>query len=133
MNKLKNCPFCGKKVEMKKIPLWNDRRIGYYNCYKYEVRCENCGCTINVKNNDTIYRDDEIAKENVIKAWNKRTKCDIPNKANKIKPKIGNWILLENYSAKCSRCKTISKNVWDSNHIDKYCRNCGAEMKCEEL
>ena len=71
MNKLKKCPFCGSEVEIKKIPLWHGSH-GYYDCYEYKIKCDNCGCSLDTPKNDTIYRDDEVAKENVIKIWNKR-------------------------------------------------------------
>lgn len=71
--KLKPCPFCGTKVEMMKIPLWHDSH-GYHGCYEFKIRCENCGCTLNYSQNDTIYRSEEKAMENVVNAWNRRSK-----------------------------------------------------------
>lgn len=70
---LKTCPFCGKEVELKKEPLWNGSH-GYFGCYEYVIKCDNpkCQCSINLWQNDTIYRSDEEAKRNAIKAWNRR-------------------------------------------------------------
>ena len=31
------------------------------------IKCENCGCTVDQPKNDSIYRSEEEAKENVIK------------------------------------------------------------------
>ena len=73
MTELKPCPFCGRKVRMRKYPLWHDSH-GYYGCYEYVIECENpqCGCHIKLSQNDTIYRNKEEAKRNAIKAWNRR-------------------------------------------------------------
>ena len=76
---LKPCPFCGTKVEMTKIPLWNDSH-GYRDCYEFKIRCKNFGCTLNYSQNNTIYWSEEKAMENVVSVWNKRNKnnedCD---------------------------------------------------------
>ena len=76
MINLKPCPFCGESVYIEKKPLWhtyNDGTTrGYFGCYEYEIKCNNCGCNIPLKGNDTIYNDDKTAKENAIKAWNRR-------------------------------------------------------------
>ena len=70
---LKTCPFCGKEVELKKEPLWNGSH-GYVGCYEYVIQCNDpkCRCSINLGQNDTIYRSDEEAKRNAIRAWNRR-------------------------------------------------------------
>ena len=70
---LKPCPFCGCRVSLEKRPLWGGGR-GYYGAYKFIIECPNidCGCQINLRQNDTIYRDEETAKQNVIAAWNRR-------------------------------------------------------------
>lgn len=73
MIKLKPCPFCGSKVELEKRPLWRDSH-GYFGCYEFVIECKNpeCLCRIYLNKNDTIYREEEKAKENAIRAWNKR-------------------------------------------------------------
>lgn len=71
MTELKSCPFCGKDVELEKRPLWHGSH-GYYGCYKYIIECKHCGCNRKLFGNDTIYNDEEIARENAINAWNKR-------------------------------------------------------------
>ncbi len=68
---LKPCPFCGANVRVKKKKLL--RGVHYtLNYYKYVIRCKNCGCRVRLEGNDTIYRSDEEAKANAIKAWNRR-------------------------------------------------------------
>ena len=64
---LKCCPFCGSDVELKKEPI-----RGYGGCYSYLIRCDNCGCELNYKKNDTVYRSDKEAINNVVPIWNKR-------------------------------------------------------------
>ncbi len=75
MNELKPCPCGCRDVELKKYPLWNGTH-GYYGCYEFKIKCNNpkCGWFLKVSKNDTIYRSEEEAKENVINAWNKRGK-----------------------------------------------------------
>lgn len=72
-NKLKPCPFCGNKVHIDKRPLWSGNH-GYQGCYEYIIECKNreCGCSLQTKGIDTIYRDDETARNNAIQAWNRR-------------------------------------------------------------
>lgn len=77
MNDLKPCPFCGKKVELTKEPLWKEYKygtLGYYGSYEYVVKCRNseCQCQIYLGKNNTIDRDDETAQRNAIEAWNRR-------------------------------------------------------------
>ena len=78
MNKqLKPCPFCGSDVYLEKKPLWSElggTKRGYYGCYEYVIECNNedCGCHVKLPGNDTVYTTDEEAKENAIKAWNRR-------------------------------------------------------------
>ena len=79
-NFLKPCPFCGSDVYLEKRPLWNEYggiTRGYHGCYDYVIECSNqdCGCNVKLPGNDTIYHTDEEAKENAIKAWNRRA-CD---------------------------------------------------------
>ena len=71
---LKPCPFCGRKVELKKELLWTKNDCGYKDCYEYVIECDNpeCGCKINLPKNDTVYHADNIAMNNAIKAWNRR-------------------------------------------------------------
>ena len=69
--KIKNCPFCGSEVELKRLPLWNGSH-GYHGCYEYVISCDNCGCNKDLGNNNTIYNTDEEAKKNAIENWNMR-------------------------------------------------------------
>lgn len=74
---LKPCPFCGEIPYLERKPLWktyNGSTHGYYNCYEYVIQCRNhdCWCTVKLGQNETIYRDDETARQNAIKAWNRR-------------------------------------------------------------
>jgi len=69
---LKCCPFCGSTVELKKEPI-----CGYGGCYSYSIRCDNCGCELDYEKNDTVYRSDEEAINNVIPVWNKRASAPI--------------------------------------------------------
>lgn len=75
---LKSCPFCGSDVYLEKIPLWSTHgsiNRGYVGDYEYIVKCPNiveCGCSLNLHGNDTIYRSDEEAIKNVVNAWNRR-------------------------------------------------------------
>lgn len=72
MEELKPCPFCGNKVEVEKIPLWYGNGRGYYGCYEFKIRCKSCGCTVDQPENDSVYRSEEEARGNAIKAWNRR-------------------------------------------------------------
>ena len=45
MNNLKPCPFCGKKVELIKEPLWHGSH-GYYGSYEYVVKCRSPGVPV---------------------------------------------------------------------------------------
>ena len=69
---IKPCPFCGNEVYLQKVPLWSEGGHGYYGCYEYKIECEKCGCNIWCGNTNTIYNTDKIAKDNMIKAWNRR-------------------------------------------------------------
>ena len=69
---IKPCPFCGNDVYLQERPLWSEGGHGYYGCYEYKIECEECGCKIWCDHNNTIYNTDEIAKDNMIKAWNRR-------------------------------------------------------------
>ena len=68
---LKPCPFCGAEVHIDKNPLWNGSH-GYHGCFEYDIHCGKCGCRVPLPQNDTIYRSDEVARENAITAWNVR-------------------------------------------------------------
>lgn len=70
MNKVKLCPFCGTEVELSKIPLWQGNH-GYYNCFEFKIVCSKCGCNVTYNKNDTVYRSEEEAIQNVIKARNR--------------------------------------------------------------
>lgn len=78
--KIKPCPFCGEIPYLERKPLWrtynNGTTHGYYGCFEYEIRCRNieCGCSVKLGRNDTIYNEDEVAKKNAVDAWNKRAK-----------------------------------------------------------
>ncbi len=71
MDELRPCPFCGSTVEIEKVPLWNGSH-GYHGCYEFIIVCQNCGAKPRYHQNDTIYRGEEEAKANVIRAWNIR-------------------------------------------------------------
>ena len=85
---LKCCPFCGSAVELKKEPI-----RGYGGCYSYSIRCDNCGCKLDYKRNDTVYRLDEQAIDNVVSVWNKRASASI-EEAREIKFEIINQAFL---------------------------------------
>lgn len=68
---LKHCPFCGTIPYLEKRPLWQSGH-GYYGYYEFDIHCEKCGCRIAMSHTDTIYNTEEEAKENAIKAWNRR-------------------------------------------------------------
>lgn len=74
-NGLLPCPFCGNPVFLQKKPMWREGGRGYVGSYTFDVRCRNpdCGCSVNLTGNDTVYRTEEEARENAIKAWNRRT------------------------------------------------------------
>ena len=40
----------------------------------------------------------------------------------------GRWLLYTEGRAKCSRCGILFSDVWDADHTDHWCRNCGALM-----
>ena len=81
MNELMPCPFCGTEVKLEKIPLWHGSH-GYHGCYKFEIECKNCGARPNYQQNDTIYRNEEEAKTNTIKSWNRRANDETDRKTN---------------------------------------------------
>ena len=76
MAELLPCPFCGEIPYIERKPLWTNYggyTHGYYGSYEYDIRCHKCGCNVPLYKNDTVYRKDEEAKQNAIKAWNTRT------------------------------------------------------------
>ena len=76
MAELLPCPFCGEIPYIERKPLWKEyggSAHGYYGCFEYDIRCHKCGCNIPLSGNDTVYRKDEEARQNAIKAWNTRT------------------------------------------------------------
>lgn len=87
MNKIKPCPFCGTEVELSKNPLWHGGH-GYYNCFEFEIVCPTCGCNVRYDKNDTIYRAEEEAIQNVIETWNKRDESNNTITIEKIKEEI---------------------------------------------
>ena len=81
MEKLKPCPFCGETVYVEKEPLWitaGNTTHGYFGCYKFEVKCRNpeCGCSVYLGKNDTIYHSETEARQNAIQAWTRRVNND---------------------------------------------------------
>lgn len=77
MAELKPCPFCGKPVYMEKVPLWKTYGScahGYFGYYEFVVKCRDpeCGCTINLIGNDTVYHSEQEAFENAARSWNRR-------------------------------------------------------------
>ena len=75
MAELLPCPFCGEIPYIERKPLWKEyggSAHGYYGCFEYDIRCHKCGCNIPLGGNDTVYRKDEEARQNAIKAWNTR-------------------------------------------------------------
>lgn len=75
---IKPCPFCGEIPYLERKPLWTTHTggitHGFYGCYEYEIRCHNpeCGCSVKLGSNDTIYNKDDVARQNAIDAWNRR-------------------------------------------------------------
>ena len=74
---LKPCPFCGKDVYLEKRPLWREyggSTHGYSGCYEFVIKCPNpeCGCSVNLGANNTIYCSEEEARKNAIRQWNRR-------------------------------------------------------------
>ena len=75
MDRIKPCPFCGEEVYLEQKPLWNGSH-GYVGDYEFVIECHNCGCTINYSKNNTVYNSEYEARDNVIKAWNRRSNND---------------------------------------------------------
>ena len=123
MIKLKRCPFCGNDVELEKIPLWHGSH-GYHGCYEYEIKCSKCGCTLRYEKNDTIYRSDDVAKNNVIEAWNRRAKD--------YEPRLGKWRVTNKFEdccyAKCNQCN-VTQVFYRNKPLTNFCPNCGAKME----
>lgn len=74
---IKPCPFCGEIPYLERVPLWRNyggSTHGYFGCYEYVIKCNNlqCGCSVKLGRNDTIYNKDEEARQNAINAWNRR-------------------------------------------------------------
>lgn len=142
MNKIKPCPFCGTKVGLSKIPLWQGSH-GYINCFEFKIICPECGCTLTYNENDTIYRTEEEAIQNVIKAWNKRNESNIP-----VQPKTGRWkkmvsvydviegkYMMIPYTRKDEELNNTPIYICDCGNISKkptnYCPDCGIPMQVE--
>jgi hypothetical protein len=70
-NLLKPCPFCGFPVHIEKVPMRH-----YSGSFTFDIKCRNpgCRCEVRLPENDTVYRSEELARENAIRAWNKRAK-----------------------------------------------------------
>lgn len=71
MNELKNCPFCGCRVQIERRPLEH-----YRGCYIFEIECSKCGCKRTLTRNDSVYRTEEEARANAIAQWNMRASKD---------------------------------------------------------
>lgn len=72
---LEKCPFCGSSVELKVYPMWIAyARLtnGYYDKFRYVIKCDVCGCTNNNSEQTTINMSEEDAKMLTIKGWNNR-------------------------------------------------------------
>lgn len=75
---IRPCPFCGEIPFLEKVPLWSEHNgstHGYSGCYEYVVKCYNpeCQCRVYLGKNDTVYSTDAEARQNAIKAWNRRS------------------------------------------------------------
>lgn len=123
MSKIKPCPFCGTKVELSKNPLWQGSH-GYYNCFEFKIVCSKCGCSVKYDGNDTVYRTEKEATQNVIKAWNKRDKSN---------NKVGKWEVAEKYNYNglrticvCNQCRGFYTE--DADEMN-YCPHCGAKVR----
>ena len=61
--KLKNCPFCGGKAEIKYVQSgWSYENTAY-------IKCNNCGATSQHLN--ITYREEELVNR-IVDMWNKR-------------------------------------------------------------
>lgn len=114
MNKIKLCPFCGTEVELSKTPLWQGNH-GYYNCFEFKIVCSKCGCNVTYNKNDTVYRSEEEAIQNVIKAWNKRNESNNTANIDKIRAEIDKIYEREGSSFDCLNALDELKEF-----IDKY-------------
>ena len=77
---LKPCPFCGSEVKIKRSPLWHEYNgimHGYKDCYEFEISCSKCGCSTYRTRADTVSLTEDIAKNIVIKNWNKRKEYEV--------------------------------------------------------
>lgn len=45
---------------------------------------------------------------------------------------MGRWILRNDGSGTCNRCRFTQKNVWDDDNVQNYCGVCGAKMVKED-
>lgn len=68
---LRACPFCGTIPEIVKTRLRIHSRT-QEEFFKFWISCQNCGCTIDMHETDTIDRDEETARRNAINKWNTR-------------------------------------------------------------
>lgn len=149
MNKIKPCPFCGTKVGLSKIPLWQGSH-GYINCFEVKIVCPKCGCNVTYNENDTIYRTKEEAYKNVIEAWNKRDESNITTQQQPcpVQPKTGQWkkmvsvydviegkYILIPYTHKDEGLNNTPLYVCDCGNVStkptNYCPDCGTLMQAE--
>ena len=68
MYRLKPCPFCGNETIRIEMHRNSDPGAGVY---MYEVVCDKCGASICGRSVD-VFREKADAKQEAIKAWNRR-------------------------------------------------------------
>lgn len=109
---IKNCP-CGHEVYIEKKTL-----AGYKGAYIFDIHCEKCGCTIKFEGNDTVYRSEEEARNNVINTWNRFAGA---------RPE-GHWAVKKTDNGPKLYCSVCGVEYKTGIEYGKFCGNCGAEM-----
>ena len=73
MEVLKPCPWCGYPGSYIKEPAWHGSH-GYVGNYFYYIQCSNKECRAVTPHGkeDDIYKSELEAREDAIKAWNRR-------------------------------------------------------------
>lgn len=75
INKLPlSCPFCHEEPELIKESLWSEGH-GYYNCFKYSVRCTNDKCKVmprTIGYHDIYDMTEDECINKAIEDWNDR-------------------------------------------------------------